>query len=284
MTVNKIHLEILNIISLSIVTVLAFNFWQPTVIQSYVAFITLPALLGYVSFVSKEGFRISSIASITAVFFGFLSLEVFLYSLVVFTIVILTSFFGGGKTFTQHFKSFSLPLFFTAILVSLMITGIAITNESTEDVIIGETSEKLGGYSELIIESVDQEDQENQTKQLILQVSTISVAQTQEFVIQNTSHELSVNEIVEVQNSFQMAQNQIPKQVLEEYESELEDTEEINPEEKIENLMRENYDSNYLYFLIPIVTFGIYLLQPIIGILVALFGSLFGRISSALKV
>ncbi len=268
------------IFSLSILTVSLSYFVDFSNLYTLLLLVLLPIQLGFIAEISKAGFHKASLISAAALFFVFLgSFTAFIAVLTVF-MSLFTSFFAGGRRFKDFYSSTALPLLLTGLLIGGASYYMVVNDEGIEsqleDTLVDITLE----VSEHIVG--DQvEDASQEQAEMIEQSTEGIVLLTHTYVINQTSENLDTQEMQYLESAFASARQEVPQMAAEEQGEHISE-EDIrqDQENQMENMVRQNIDSQYYAALIPMIGMFFYSLQPVIGVFTAIFGLAFYRIRS----
>jgi len=284
MDLEQDYLEYVIQFSLSLFAISAASFIDPTNPITLGTLIIVPMLFGYNAYISRNQFKYSS-------FLGFISLMFVplgpIMAAVAITVSVgnlLVSFFAGGTNFKDYYGATMLPLLITGLILGSTLygaasyqpsfgdeirTGIADTAETQTSTILEETN---------LVKNIVGGQQEAAT-QMAKQVSTTTVVATEAYILNQTEANLSAQEQIAIQQAFSSAREDIPNTILRSSEEMELENQNLGVSgaisEGIENLLV----GDRIIIVVPLVTFGMYGLQPLVGLLTAIFAKLTQTVS-----
>lgn len=244
--------------------------------------ILVPILFGYTAYISRNEFKWSSL-------FGFISMIFIPLNAVMAAVAIiiavgntLTSFFAGGTDFKDYYRATMLPLLFTGLVLGGTTYMAATFQPDFGDNLRTNIAEIAGNQtSEILDETNLIEMQQNANTQVIEQVSTGTVTATQGYVINRTQDNLSAQDQQAVMNAFNSAQSKVPQQMLKATEEAQQGNKILNISDRVSRSVENLLAGKNILILVPVITFGMYGLQPVVGLLTAIFAKLIERIGRA---
>lgn len=278
MDLEQDYLEYVIEFSLALFAVSAAYFIDPSNLLTLGVLILVPMLFGYTTYISREKFKYSS-------FLGFISLMFFPLGPIMAAIAIiisvgnvLVSFFAGGTQFKDYYRATMLPLLLTGLILGGATYGAAIYQPSFGDDLRTGIADTVGNQTSLILDETNLvEQQKEANRQVVEQVSTSTVMATQGYVINQTQENLSVEGQQAVLKAFSSAQEEIPETILKASEN-AQQTQSLDISERVSSSIENLLSGKKILIVVPIITFGMYGLQPLIGLLTALFAKLTQKI------
>lgn len=271
------YIEYILEFSLAMFAGAASYFFDPSNILSAISLIILPVLFGYTAYISRDGFRYSSLLGLPALMFAFLGASSFLISILIGLGNVLVSLFANGKSFKDYYGSTSLPLLFTGLIIGLSLFGLSVSSPDAQKQIENQTAEALGSAVENSLEETEIISMQQEANQKFLnQSSKASVEATMVYVtqdLQNSSDiSFSQRQKKELQEAFEGASSEVPEK-LSKKTSEVPEPVQIS--ERVEDAVRNLMQPMFMVALIPIAALFFYTLQPLTGLLTAIFAKLF---------
>lgn len=262
--------------SLSMVGAAAAYLFTPGNISSYIVLLFIPLLFGYTAYISREGFRTSSLSSLVALVFVSLGGLHAVISLVIGIGNILVSFFANGESFKDYYGATSIPLLLIGLLVGLTVYGVSVSNPGMQQDIeenIASTAGDLVGASLNQTGAIEMQEQTNQ--EFMRQSSSASVQATRVIISQNLENNsqvsLSQDEKIALQNAFQQASEEVPEQIT---GNSPEVPKPIQVSETVENSISNLLKPAYMVAFIPLSIIFFFTLQPALGLLTAVFAKI----------
>lgn len=283
MDLEQDYLEYVIEFSLALFAVSAAYFIDPSNLLTLGVLIIMPMLFGYTAYISREEFKYAS-------FLGFISLMFFPLGPVMAAVAIilsvgnvLVSFFAGGNQFKDYYRATMLPLLLTGLILGGATYGAATYQPSFGDDLRTGIAETVGNQTSVILDQTDLvEQQKDANKQVIEQVSTSTVMATQGYVINQTQENLSVEGQEAVLKAFSSAQEEVPEMILKASEN-AQDTQSLDISERVSGSIENLLSGKNILIVVPVITFGMYGLQPVIGLLTAIFAKLTQKIGRSKK-
>ncbi len=275
MDLEQDYIEYVAEFSLSILAVSAAYFFDPFRPVTYMTLLLIPLLFGYTAYISRESFRASAFLGFIALFFVPLNYLIAAIAVLISVGNLLVSFFAGGDHFHDFYSATTIPLLLTGVLLGGAVFYGASTNPEVADNIRSSAGEFIGKYSEEAVEDSNIMESQRQAQVAVVdQTSRATIMVTQAYVLNKTSNTLSASDQAAVLDAFESAEQEVPDQLTSQSQQSI-NTSEIDISERTSDLLESNLEGRALIFLIPLVAFGTYALQPIIGLLTALAASLF---------
>ncbi len=269
------YLEYVGEFSLSLLAVSAAYFVDPSSTHTLGALLLVPVLFGYTAYISRNGFQRSSLLSGVALFFTVLNPIVAAVAIVIVTGNVLISFFASGESFRDFYGATTLPLLFTGLVLGLATYGAATTYDDIGDTIRNEGSKFLGKQAETAVEKSNIiEAQKNAQVSMMESTSRTTVTATQEYVLNDTREQLGQQDLIAINNAFQEAQTDIPARIKQRADSRTENAS-LDVSARTQDLASSTLKGKAFLLLIPLITFGLYSLQPLLGLLTAFWASVF---------
>lgn len=240
-----------------------------------VILLSIPVLFGFTAYISRDGFRKSSLLSLAALVFGLLGTINALVAVFVAVGNILVSVFAGGERFRDFYSTTSLPVLLTGLLIGLLVFAAISTQPSTSDNLKQTAAKTLGEQTETLVKSSGLIESQKQAQVNAMEsVSTATVIATKGVVLNETGR--TDRELI---NAFETAQKEVPEKISERSMKQL-DNRSVDISETVERSTRELISDKVFLAVIPGAAFFLYSLQPLIGFLTALFAFGFKKADS----
>lgn len=234
--------------------------------------IFVPLLFGYTASISNEGFNTASLLTLTTIVFTFVggitSILALLYSLG----NVLVSVFAGGIRFKEFYSSTSIPLLLTGLILGASIFGYGTINPEFKQEKIGQTAQKIGDVSQSTFSnSKILENQKNRQLRAVNQTARTAVILTTQKVINESTPSREVLRVL------QDAQTDVPNEV---YTRTKENAEKQGSpiSGRVSGMFTETFTGSKFILVIPAMAAFFFSLQPLIGLLTAIFATIFFRI------
>lgn len=266
------YLKYVGEFSLSITAISAAYFFDPNNLATAATLLMIPLLFGYTARISRDRFQTSSFLSLIALMFTILSPIMAALAVLISVGNILISFFAGGSSFTDYYRATTIPLLLTGLLLGGAVYGATIYQPSLSAEIRQNAAGIAANQTSTVLEETQIiEQQRNANQQMVEQTASGTIALTQGYVLNQTKRNLSKQDQQIVLNAFQDAEADIPQRLATEADGK---QKALNISDRVKGSM-ENLLKGNLIILIPLITFLIYGLHPVLGFLTAIFSSLF---------
>lgn len=262
----------------------AAYFFNPGKPITYLTLLTIPLVFGYTAYRSREGFRKSSLLSLTVLIFTIINPLIAVLVLIIGFGNPLVSIFAGGKHFHDYFHAISVPL----IILGLIIGGFGYAAINTQPEIkenfVNTTAEFVGqGTENFMKQSNFLENIENTQVELVKGTSRASIGLTSQIVRNESFDSLDRSEKAEVSGALKQASEEVPDKLAEKA-VESGDEQQVDISDQISRTIKKTLGETSLIAVIPLTAFVLYSLNPLIGLLTAIFATLFGAIDNKFKV
>ncbi|MFB6291930.1 MAG: hypothetical protein ABEI58_00890 [Candidatus Nanohaloarchaea archaeon] len=275
MNLEQDYIEYVAEFSLSILAVSAAYFLEPFQPVTYLTLLLIPLLFGYTAYISKESFRTSAFLSFIALFFAPINYIMAGVAVLLSLGNVFVSFFAGGDHFHDFYSATTIPLLLIGLILGSATFYAASTQPGVAEDIRSTAGKFVGNYAEEAVDDSNiMESQKQAQVQVIEQTSRATITFTQAYVINQTKNDLTSSEQAALLSAFGSAQQEIPAELAANAEKRFNSTG-VDISERTSDLLESNFKGRMLIILIPMITFGVYSLQPIIGLLTALAASLF---------
>lgn len=239
--------------------------------STYIFMLGLPLLFGHTAFISKNEFNKASLASAIALFYAPISLFMAGMAAMIFLCNNFISVFTVSNSFRAHYSSTAIPLIMTGLVIGSGIAGYAYLNPGFESQV---ESEAVDTGTDLTMESIRasglaNQNQGNEVESLI----NMTVTSTKAYVVQNYAESAESPETQVLQESFDGAESEI-------IESLQTQGEQPDMKNRVSTMLESLISGKIILIAIPFSIMFLYALQPILGLMTAVFGKLFRYIES----
>ncbi len=274
MDLEQDYVEYVAEFSLALLAISAAYFFDPYEPLSYLTLVLIPVLFGYTTYISRDNFSQSSLLALIALIFAVINYKLAIIAVIIAFGNILVSLFAGGERFRDFYSTTTLPMLILGILIGLVAFYAASSNPAVADEIRTSSASVLGDSVETAIENADIiESQEEAQKYIVEETSSQTVAATRLYVV-NETHHMNESERQEVIGIMEDAEEDIPGMIADEAGEQIEDND-IDISETISELIEANFQGSTMAVLVPIAAISLYSLQPVVGLLTAVFASIF---------
>lgn len=255
----------------------ATYFFDASNMATAVILLLVPLLFGYTAYISRDGFRRSSLLGFIALMFATLGT----FSALVATIIALGNFFvsifANGESFKDYYGATSLPLLFTGLIIGASVYGLSMSDPEMQKQVENTTATALGSAVESSLKETEIISmQENANQAFLEQSSSASVQATQLYVLQdlrnNTEVSFSQRQQLALQEAFKDAATEVPDKVA---SKSPEVPKPVQISDRVEGAVKNLMQPMFMIALIPIAALFFYTLQPATGLLTAIFAKLF---------
>lgn len=275
MSLEEEYLEYVAIFTLSMITVSASYFVDPSRPLTFAILLLIPFTFGYITYVSREGFRKSSLTSLITLFFVMMNPITSITALVIGLGSPLVSGFSGGERFKDYFRTASIPLLILGLVVGSAAYYQASNNMETQEQIKDLAANTVSIQAETIVEETSLiENQKNAQVQLVEEISRSSIRASQARVLNSTQDDLEPEQQLEVQEAFQDAEEEVPDRIVENAEHSMNGST-LDVSDRLSSAVRENLNGKMFIALIPLTAMVLYGANPLVGILMALSAKFF---------
>lgn len=266
---------------LSVLSASSVFFLDSTKLITFASLIPITVLLGYTAHISRDQFRSQTSVSLIALIFVPVGGAIAAISAVIPTINILTSVFASGKSFKDYYRSTSLPLLFTGLLAGALLFTASITDSSTADTIQNKSAEFAGEQTEIMFNrsNMMESTQGSQTK-IVNQTTETTYSFIKSSVMQEMGRNSNIGseDYRKLENAFENAENTLDDTVRKQ-RGQKGNKNQVDVSQRISDLVRNSLKGKNFIFLVPAMFLISYTLQPITGILVGLWATIFARIN-----
>lgn len=279
MDLEQDYIEYVIQFSLALFAVSAAYFIDPSNLLTLSALIIVPTLFGYTAYISREEFKYSSFLGFISLMFLPLGAIMAAVSIIISVGNVLVSFFAGGSHFKDYYRATMLPLLFTGLILGGATYAAASYQPEFGDDLRSGISGTVGNQTSTVLEQSNLvEMQKNANRQVVEQVSTGTVALTQGYVLNQTQDNLSQEGQQAVIQAFSSAQEEVPERMLNASRKAQQQTKALDISERVTGSVENLLAGKNILILVPLIAFGMYSLQPVIGLLTAIFAKFFSVI------
>ncbi len=240
--------------------------------STYVFMLGLPLLFGYTAFISKSEFNKASLASAIALFYAPISIFMAAMAVTIFLCNNFISVFTVSDNFRAHYSSTAIPLIMTGLVMGSGVAGYSYLNPDFESNVESQTVET---GTQLTMESIEASGlaEQGQGQEELESLINMTVASTKAYAVQNYAQNAESPETEVLQESFDGAESEIINSIQ---------TGETNPnmEGRVSTMLESLISGKIILIAIPFSIMFLYALQPVLGLLTAVFGKIFSFIES----
>lgn len=255
------YLEYAAVLILSILGAASAYFINLSRPETFASLLLIPVLYSYTAYISREEFNYATLAALVSMFFtilgGITAVTAVFYSLG----PMLVSYFTSGERIKDFYSSTSLPMLIIGLTIGAAVFVHGTVNPAFQDDLKQDVSQKIGEMTSTVTPAEQLLEQQKRA-QLKL------VNKTSDAAFNLTVRELRPDPNQDLNAARNSVRDSIYDNAVEEMDKD------VNVSEKVENQVETQIEGLNFVFVIPIVTGFIYSLQPIVGLLTALFGSL----------
>lgn len=267
------YIEYVLQLSLAMFAGAASYMFNPSEPVTTAALLLIPVLFGYTAYISRDGFRKSSLLSFSALVFAPLGLLNALLAIVIGLGNFLVSVFANGKSFKDYYTATALPLLFTGLIIGGTVFGLSTTDpgvqRQVENITANTASDLVKGSLEGT-EIIEMQEQANQ--QFMQQATAATVQVTQGYVINETKNSFTQQELQALNTAFEGAREDIPQRLS----GQTPDIPEpVDISSRVEGSVRNLLSPMFMIALIPLAAFFFYAMHPVTGLLTAIFAKIF---------
>lgn len=271
------YLRATGVFSLALLAVSASFLFDPSRLWTLAALIPMTVLFGFVAFISREGFQKDSLAATPTLIFGFVDPVVGAASIVAAVASPLISVFTGGDSFRNYFGAVSMPL----LISGLVLGGAAYValegSPALEDRAVNITSERVGSQTYSIVQESGMRERFRQSQvEMVRATSRASVGLTGAY-LRNASLDREAK--AKVVDTLRTARREVPERMVSNVENVSSSRTDLEP--RLKNSVRDVVDGRMSVLAVPLVAGLLYALNPVVGILVGIWGVMFSRILGA---
>lgn len=278
MAVDREYLEYVGFFCISILSASAaylINLDNPV---TYVGFLIIPMAFGYSAYVSRNGFKKSSMASLMTLFLVLSKPVVAVVAIIIALGVPLVSIFSNGDSFKDYFGSVGVPLLILGLMLGAGIYGVMQYDDERRQAFTGFMADTAGEQTENALEMTGMGGNvKDKQIEAMKSTSEATVLQTSQVLSANMTT-LNSTQRMRMRDSLDYARNTVPDRVADQLEESTNSTQ-IDVSEKVSEQIESRFSDKYLLALIPLVAMVFYSVRPFVGFLTGLFAVLAGYIS-----
>ena len=258
-------------ISLSILGLSVAYFIDPSSPITFLSLLMVPVLYGYTAYISHDGFNYASLVSLSTLVFavvgGLTAVVAVLYGIG----NVLVSLFSHGTSFKDFYGATSIPILAVGALVGFSVFGYGAVNPDFQNQVIETTGEKAGSVSgNLPAVSAMVQSQKNKQMELVNSTTLAAVRLTSQEVMNKTERS------PELVKAFRESEDSVKNRIYSRYREGLE-SRSTSLSERIEASITQQLQTLNFIIVVPIIAAFFYSLQPILGVLTAIFAEIFKR-------
>lgn len=242
--------------------------------------LAVPFLYSYTAYISRNSFQNASLLSVVVLPFMFLGIHFAAVAVLASIGNILVSFFSSGDSFRSFYGSVSLPLLLSGFVVAGLFFFTAVSSPQFSEEVENTTAQFVGERTEdFIQQSGIAQSQKNSQLRMVRSVSSSSVILTQNYVVNRTGERLDPQVQQVLLEVFADARRDVPDKMVDRVNS----TASLGGQDisgRSEQMVRSLFNREVFLLAIPLVGFGIYGLNPVVGLLTGFFGLFFRRVNS----
>jgi hypothetical protein len=249
--------------------------------STFLALIPATSLFGYTAYVSRERFRpqaaISMLALVLIPVGGIVAIGAVAITLVNF----LTSIFASGDSFKDYYGSTSLPLLFTGLVIGGLLFSVAMANPSVADTIRQDAADFTGEQAEEIMNKSNMvESRKGSQAELVNRTTDTSFTLVKNSVISEMGRNSTLNteQYRDLAEAFDNAEKTLNRTLKEQATRNI-DQRNIDISSRISDLISNTLKGKAFILLVPVITFGLYSIHPLIGIFAGIWASLFALVN-----
>jgi hypothetical protein len=275
MDLEQDYLEYVIQFSVALFAVSAAYFIDLSNLLTLTVLILIPILFGYTAYISREKFKYSSFLAFISLIFVPLNPIMAVVAIIISIGNVMVSFFAGGTQFKDYYRATMLPLLFTGLILGGA-TYVATTYQpSFGDELRTGIADTIGSQTSTILDETNLvEMQQDANRRVVEEVSTGTVMATRGYIINESQENLSLEGQQAVLQAFSSAQEEVPEMMLKASEQSQNQTQVLNISDRVSGSIENLISGKKILVIVPIITFGMYGLQPVIGLLTAIFATL----------
>lgn len=262
-------------LALTVIAISLFLMVEFSYPLTFIYALGIPALFGYTVITSKEGFNKASLASSIGLVFIPLGGLVAAISILIFAGNVLISFFASGNNFQNYYSSTTLPLLLIGLLMGSIVAAYAVQNPGFESSLENKTVEIGADQTARLMEITDM----HQDQEAVEEMTRSTIVSTEAYVVDSYSNDARNPDMAALQDAFDGAKEDIPAEVS----SQIDDRGGPDIREEVEEMIGDLVSDRmpFIAFFFLIMLF--YGLQPVVGLLTAVFASLFEGLNSRIE-
>lgn len=264
---ERSYLEAVTIFALATLAVSATYFVRISRPETFLLFVPITILYGFVAYSSREGFNKVSLAALPVLAFivvgGLTALSAFIAGFG----AVLVSVFAGGDRFREYYSTTHIPLLVLGILIGSAVFGLALNNPQFRQSVQNESAQFLGQTGEEIVnQSNIVSSQKNSQISMVEETSNATIFYTQAYVLNQTKNDLDRNDLRTVSSAFDSAKQDVPAQMTERIEN---NRASVDMSERIEDVVEARLQGEHFFIIIPVLASLAVALQPLVGLATA---------------
>jgi hypothetical protein len=275
MDLEQDYLEYVIQFSVALFAVSAAYFIDLSNLLTLTVLILIPILFGYTAYISREKFKYSSFLAFISLIFVPLNPIMAVVAIIISIGNVMVSFFAGGTQFKDYYRATMLPLLFTGLILGGATYAATTYQPSFGDELRTGIADTIGSQTSTILDETNLvEMQQDANRRVVEEVSTGTVMATRGYIINESQENLSLEGQQAVLQAFSSAQEEVPEMMLKASEQSQNQTQVLNISDRVSGSIENLISGKKILVIVPIITFGMYGLQPVIGLLTAIFATL----------
>ncbi|WEL23252.1 hypothetical protein [Candidatus Nanohalovita haloferacivicina] len=261
-----------------------------TVITGYIAgfsrpaayFMILPicASFGFAAYISSEGFNKASLTALPLLVFALLGGPTAIYAGITAVGVVLTSVFAGGEKFRSYYASTRVPLAVIGVGLSVIIVFTVMTNAGLQQKVTDTTADLVGSEAERALNKSNVvSSQRQQYKSLVGSTANTTIIYTKAYVLNDTRDDLSGSDLQAVNTAFDDARDRVSERMT---NSTASSAQSLDVSERVSDVVKGELKGMRFLIFIPFILSSVMLMQPVIGLLTALFAKIYATAETKL--
>ncbi|MFB6174344.1 MAG: hypothetical protein ABEJ87_00015 [Candidatus Nanohalobium sp.] len=266
--------------SLTFISVSAAYFIDLARPLTLVFLLPVTVLFGYTTYISRERFRPHSAIALLSLIFIPLGGVTAAVAVILTIGNFLISIFAGGESFKDYYSSSALPLLFTGLVLGTSVFGIAVTDAKMANEIRDGAAQISGRQAEILIHSSNMLQSQKKKQMKVVNLTSDTVFRnTKGSVLGYMGRNSSISPAAyrKLEDAFSHA-NRTVKSKIEKLNAEKINDKTVDISARISDLINSTLEGKAFLLLVPIVAFALYSLHPVIGVLTAIWASLFAAV------
>lgn len=267
-------------VSLTFIAVSSAYFIDISRPLTMLALLPTTVLFGYTAYISRFDFKMHSTLSLLGLAFVMLGGPVAAVAVLASVGNVLVSIFSSGEGFRNFYGATSLPLLFSGMIMGAAVYGMAVSNPSFATTLQEETADYAGEQAELIVNRSNMlESRKDGQKRVVntTATTTLRLVKTNVLSKMNSNSTMSRDELIRLSEAFDSSESIVQERIVER-SSEKIDESSIDISERVADLVTNSLKGKTFLLIVPIVTFGVYGVHPVAGILTAVWASIFAAL------
>lgn len=262
-------------IAFSILAVSAVYFIDLANPRTYILSLAPILLFGYTAQNSPDGFERASLGSLIALTLLPLGGLVAVLSFIIALTNPLISYFANGKGFQNYYSSTALPLIVIGVLAGFLTVSAALVSPQFNETLENNTNRIISTHADLVTDYMDP----NEDLDAVENTARSTVTETESIVVEEVHEDINEEEIEELRDGFDEAREEAPAEIKESIEQQSQSSiRQQRIENTVQSISENFYQGRTLYTIIILLPLLFYSFQPVLGVLTAIFASVFAKI------